>query len=70
VGAGDGLDDGEPKPVPVSVPDPLAATWLEWLEQPGLPVRRDQYPGVADRYHGPPGVLGVEISTRPPATLC
>jgi hypothetical protein len=54
VGAGDGPDNGEAKPVPVSVADPLAAKLLEWLEQPAHLVGRDKYAGVADRDHRPP----------------
>src|SRR4029450_1532058 len=33
VGAGDGADDGQAKPVSVGVPDPLAAELLEGLEE-------------------------------------
>src|SRR5690242_20486834 len=55
VGAGDGPDDGETKPVTVSVADPLAAKLLEWLEQPAQLVGRDQYAGVVHRDHRPPG---------------
>lgn len=68
VGAGDGPDDGETKPVTVSVADPLAAKLPEWLEQPAQLVGRDQYAGVATEITARPALLAVEIFTRPPAT--
>lgn len=56
--------------MPAGVADSLAAESLGWLEEAVDLAGRDERSGVADRYFCTPSGMAVEISTRPPSTLC